>query len=76
MDSAEQIAKPAADAGVAELEATLARVKAAQQKYATYSQEQVDAIFKAAALAANRAKIFSPASLSYSSCGFRLQRSK
>ena len=28
------------------------------------------------ALAANRVKIFSPASLSYSSCGFRLQRSK
>ena len=57
MDSAEQIAKPAADAGVAELEATLARVRAAQRKYATYSQEQVDAIFKAAALAANRARI-------------------
>ena len=57
MDSAEQIAKPAADAGVAELEATLARVRAAQRKYATYSQERVDAIFKAAALAANRARI-------------------
>ena len=34
---------------VADLEATLARVRAAQAKYATYTQEQVDAIFKAAA---------------------------
>ena len=42
---------------VADLEATLARVRAAQAKYATYTQEQVDAIFKAAALAANRIRI-------------------
>ena len=34
MESADQIAKPAVDAGLAELEATLARVRAAQQKYA------------------------------------------
>ena len=34
-------------------EAKLARVRAAQEKYASYTQEQVDAIFKAAALAAN-----------------------
>ena len=57
MESADQIAKPAVDAGIAELEATLARVRAAQQKYASYSQEQVDAIFKAAALAANCQRI-------------------
>ena len=42
---------------VADLEVTLARVRAAQAKYATYTQEQVDAIFKAAALAANRIRI-------------------
>ena len=57
MESAETLAKPADDLGLAELEATIARVRAAQAKYADYSQEQVDAIFKAAALAANRARI-------------------
>ena len=36
---------------------TLAAVRKAQATYATYSQEQVDAIFRAAALAANRARI-------------------
>lgn len=35
----------------------LARARAAQEKYATYSQEQVDEIFKAAALAANSKRI-------------------
>ncbi len=39
------------------LEATLARVRAAQKVFATYSQEQVDSIFKAAAIAANQARI-------------------
>ncbi len=39
------------------LEAKLAQVRAAQAQYATYTQEQVDAIFKAAALAANHARI-------------------
>ena len=39
------------------LEARLDEIKKAQQVYATYSQEQVDAIFRAAALAANRARI-------------------
>ena len=57
MENAETIAKPADDLGLAELEATIARVRAAQAKYADYSQERVDAIFKAAALAANRARI-------------------
>lgn len=40
-----------------ELEALIERVKAAQKKYATFSQEQVDLIFKKAALAANAARI-------------------
>ena len=39
------------------LEETLVRVKAAQKKFATYTQEQVDKIFKAAAVAANMARI-------------------
>jgi len=39
------------------LEEALARVKEAQKKFSTYSQEQVDAIFKAAATAANQARI-------------------
>ena len=56
---ADNAVNPAAapDDGVAEFEAMLARVKAAQVKFSTYTQEQVDAIFKAAALAANRARI-------------------
>ena len=39
------------------LEATLERVKAAQKVFASYTQEQVDSIFKAAAVAANKARI-------------------
>ncbi|MCQ2506176.1 MAG: bifunctional acetaldehyde-CoA/alcohol dehydrogenase [Lachnospiraceae bacterium] len=39
------------------LEAALERVRQAQKKFATYTQEQVDAIFKAAAIAANQARI-------------------
>lgn len=39
------------------LEETLARVKEAQRKYATYTQEQVDKIFLAAASAANKQRI-------------------
>ena len=35
----------------------LKKVKEAQEKFSTYSQEEVDAIFKAAALAANNARI-------------------
>ncbi len=48
---------PLVDDGMAEFEATLARVRAAQQKFAAFSQEQVDRIFQAAALAANRQRI-------------------
>ena len=39
------------------LEETLARVKEAQKKFATYTQEQVEKIFLAAAIAANQARI-------------------
>ena len=42
---------------IEELNAALARVRAAQQQYANYTQEQVDHIFQAAAAAANRARI-------------------
>lgn len=42
---------------MAELDAMVARVKAAQAEFATYSQEQVDKIFRAASLAANQARI-------------------
>ena len=40
-----------------ELDAALLQVRAAQNSFATYSQEQVDRIFLAAATAANRARI-------------------
>ena len=40
-----------------DLEALIATVKAAQNIYATFSQEQVDTIFKKSALAANAARI-------------------
>lgn len=39
------------------LEATIARVREAEKKYATYTQEQVDVIFLAAAIAADKARI-------------------
>ena len=42
---------------IEELEAQIARAKAAQREYARFSQEQVDHIFKQAALAANAARI-------------------
>ena len=38
---------------VAELNALVERVKKAQREYASFTQEQVDKIFRAAALAAN-----------------------
>ncbi len=40
-----------------ELDAALGRVRAAQSQFAAFSQEQVDAIFHAAATAANQARI-------------------
>lgn len=39
------------------LEAAITRVRKAQEKFATYTQEQVDKIFKAAAIAANKQRI-------------------
>ena len=39
------------------LEAKIAEVREAQKIFATYTQEQVDKIFKAAAIAANKARI-------------------
>jgi len=42
---------------VEKLREAMARTRAAQQVFATYSQEQVDRIFLAAASAANRARI-------------------
>ena len=42
---------------VEKLEERLTGVKAAQREYAAFSQEKVDAIFKAAAMAANKARI-------------------
>ncbi|MGN0778997.1 MAG: bifunctional acetaldehyde-CoA/alcohol dehydrogenase [Aristaeellaceae bacterium] len=42
---------------VESFEKALKQVREAQKKFATYSQEQVDQIFQAAALAANRARI-------------------
>ncbi len=42
---------------VESLQAALVRLRAAQQQFAAYSQEQVDVIFRAAALAANRQRI-------------------
>ena len=43
--------------GVEKLAEAIARVRAAQAVYATYTQEQVDAIFAAAATAADKARI-------------------
>ena len=42
---------------ITELDALVARVKAAQEEFSTFSQERVDAIFRAASLAANHARI-------------------
>ena len=42
---------------VASFEQVLARVRAAQKRFATYTQEQVDQIFQAAAMAANKMRI-------------------
>ena len=42
---------------VEKLEETIARVREAQKKFADYTQEQVDAIFFAAAMAANQQRI-------------------
>ena len=43
--------------GVNKLEEALLRVRAAQKKFSAYTEEQVDNIFKAAAIAANQARL-------------------
>ena len=43
--------------GAEKFEAALKRVREAQKKFASYTQEQVDKIFLAAATAANQARI-------------------
>ena len=48
---------PPPECGIPELEQMIARVRAAQKVFATFPQEKVDAIFRAAAIAANRARI-------------------
>lgn len=45
---------------IAELNALVERVKKAQREYASFTQEQVDKIFRAAALAAADARIPPP----------------
>ncbi len=63
MKDDKKVTVPAADAAEKEardrgqLDALIAKVKAAQEIYANYSQEQVDKIFQAAALAANAQRI-------------------
>ena len=60
LPSLDAMALPAASEGAKtreELKALLTKVKAAQAAYATFSQEKVDAIFRASALAANAARI-------------------
>ncbi|HBN12979.1 MAG TPA: bifunctional acetaldehyde-CoA/alcohol dehydrogenase, partial [Clostridiales bacterium] len=42
---------------IEKLEQELVRVRAAQRIFATYTQEQVDAIFRACATAADKARI-------------------
>ncbi|MDD3366002.1 MAG: bifunctional acetaldehyde-CoA/alcohol dehydrogenase [Sphaerochaetaceae bacterium] len=48
---------PEAFVGEQELEQLITRVKRSQALFATYTQQQVDAIFRAAAIAANEARI-------------------
>ena len=57
MNANEAVPAATPDDGIKELEVLIARVRSAQRKFASYSQEQVDAIFKAAALAANAQRI-------------------
>lgn len=49
--------RPAVVDSMETLAVAIERVRAAQRTYATYSQEQVDRIFRAAAMAANKARI-------------------
>ena len=57
MDNKNEKAVVEVDPAMPMLEEKIARVKKAQEKYAEYTQEQVDKIFAAAAMAANNARI-------------------
>ena len=50
---------------VQEVNLLLEKVRKAQEVYSTYTQEQVDKIFRAAAIAANKARI----PLAHGCCG-------
>ena len=52
-----QMERPAVVDSIEALMAVIERVRAAQRAYATYPQEAVDRIFRAAAMAANKARI-------------------
>ncbi|KAJ9514832.1 hypothetical protein QJQ45_028502 [Haematococcus lacustris] len=54
---ADKVRDPVSDDELVKLKGILSRSKAAQAAYSTFTQEQVDTIFKAAALAANQARI-------------------
>eukprot|EP00197_Chlamydomonas_leiostraca_P006454 CAMPEP_0202868548 /NCGR_PEP_ID=MMETSP1391-20130828/10942_1 /ASSEMBLY_ACC=CAM_ASM_000867 /TAXON_ID=1034604 /ORGANISM="Chlamydomonas leiostraca, Strain SAG 11-49" /LENGTH=148 /DNA_ID=CAMNT_0049548733 /DNA_START=65 /DNA_END=508 /DNA_ORIENTATION=+ len=53
----EKVRDPVPDVELAKLKETLKKSRSAQQQYSTFTQEQVDTIFKACALAANAARI-------------------
>ena len=53
----DKVERPEVVNSVESLKLRLAEVRAAQEKFAQYTQEQVDAIFKAAAMAANKKRI-------------------
>jgi acetaldehyde dehydrogenase/alcohol dehydrogenase len=79
---APQVEEPTRDDGAAiivhsdeELTEKLAQMREAQKKFATYTQEQVDKIFKAAALAANKERI-PLAQLAYEETGYGVVEDK
>ena len=53
----DKVERPEVVNSVESLKLRLAEVRAAQEKFSQYTQEQVDAIFKAAAMAANKKRI-------------------
>ena len=57
MKNAKEVQTPQIVDSVPALEARMAEVRAAQRKFSSYTQEQVDKIFLAAAMAANRSRI-------------------
>ena len=55
--AASEVNAPAIVDSVEALKARMDQMRRAQEVFATYSQEQVDRIFKAAATAANKARV-------------------